>query len=149
MSRLSPLVRNGIIIVVIVAIAIAVRMFLPTDATSLQVGQCFDPPTTDGDVSGVDDGPCTDPHHAEVVFVGDYAPANEVYPTTFGFRDFVASSCLQAFKGYTGLDLAADTTYVIDAFTPTTDGWSNGNRKVICFALRNDDAPMTQSIKKT
>ena len=51
----NPLVRNGIIIAVIVVIVIAAKMFLPTDAGSLQVGQCFDPPTTEGKVTGVDE----------------------------------------------------------------------------------------------
>lgn len=147
MSKLSPLVRNGIIIAVIVVIAIAVRVFLPTDANSLQVGQCFDPPTADGEVSGVNDGPCTDAHNAEVVFVGDYTPASETYPISLGFNSFVSSTCKPAFNTYTGLDFETDSTYELGLFTPTRDGWGKGDRKVTCFAYRADNAPMTKSIK--
>ena len=146
---MSPLIRNGIVIAAVVAIAIAVRVFLPTDVSSLSVGQCFDPPAEAGEVSGVDDGPCTESHHAEVVFVGDYTPDSSVYPTIFSFRDFVSTTCVAAFNNYTGLDLATQTVYDIDAFTPTSDGWSSGKRKVTCFAIRVDEGPMTQSIKKT
>lgn len=145
----NPLVRNGIIIAVIVVIVIAAKMFLPTDANSLQVGQCFDPPTTEGDVSGVDDGPCTDPHHAEVLFVGDYAPASDTYPIDLSFQSFVGSTCKPAFNAYTGLDFDSDSTYDLGWLTPTRDGWGRGDHKVICYAVRLDKAPMTQSIKKT
>lgn len=145
----NPIVRNGIIIAVVVAIAIAVRMFLPTDANSLEVGQCFDPPTTAGEFSGVDDGPCTEPHGAEVVFVGDYSPATDTFPIDLAFQSFVASTCKPAFSSYTGLDFESDTTYDLGWFTPTRDGWSGGDRKVICFAIRIDETPMTQSIKKS
>jgi hypothetical protein len=145
----SRLIRNGIVIAAVVAIAIAVRVFLPTDVDSLSVGQCFDPPAETGEVSGVDDGPCTDTHHAEVVFVGDYTPASDLYPTTSGFREFVVTTCVTAFNNYTGLDIVSQTTYDLDAFTPTSDGWSKGKRAVTCFAVRIDEGPMTQSIKKT
>jgi hypothetical protein len=143
----NPIVRNGLIIAVVVVIAFAARMFLPTDANSLQVGQCFDPPTTDGTVTGVDDGPCTEPHKAEVVFVGDYSPATDTYPISF--QDYYAANCTPAFNAYTGLDFATDTTYDLGAFKPTRDGWKGGDRKIICYAIRVDEAPMTQSIRKT
>lgn len=149
MSKLSPLVRNGIVIAVIVLIAIAVRVFLPTDAGSLSVGQCFDPPTIEGEVSGVDDGPCTDPHKAEVFFVGNYAPETSVFPTTSDFQDFYTSACKPAFNTYTGLDYDTDTTYDLAAFRPTSDSWSSGDRKVICYAIRSDSSLLSTSIKKT
>ena len=149
MSKLSPLIRNGIVIAVIVVIAVAVRVLLPTDASSLQVGQCFDPPAAEGDVSGVDDGPCTDPHKAEVVFVGDYTPASDSYPISLGFNSFISSTCKPAFNSYTGLDFEADSTYALGWFTPTRDSWAKGNRTIICYAIRSDEAPMTKSIKTT
>jgi hypothetical protein len=145
---MSPLIRNGIIIAVVVVIVIAAKLFLPTDANSLQVGQCFDPPTASGEVTGVDDGPCTEPHMAEVIFVGDFTPATGVYPTSSAFQDFYGSACTPAFNAYTGLDFDSDLTYNIGTFKPTSDGWSGGDHKVICYATRADEAKMTQSIKK-
>lgn len=144
----NALIRNGIIIAVIVVIAIAARMFLPTDANSLQVGQCFDPPTIEGEIDGVDDGPCTDPHKGEVFFVGDYTPATDLFPTTSDFQDFYQTTCKPAFNAYTGLDYDTDTTYDLAAFRPTSESWGNGDRKVICYAIRSDEAPLTKSIKK-
>lgn len=146
---MSPLVRNGILIAVVIAIAVAVRVFLPTDANSLQVGQCFDPPTTEGEVSGVDDGPCTDAHGAEVFFVGDYSPSTDTYPIDLAFENFIGSTCKPAFNSYTGLEFDTDATYDFGWLTPTRDGWSRGDRKVICYAYRIDKAPMSQSIKKS
>ncbi len=148
MSKLSPIVRNGIIIALVVAVVIAAKMFLPTDANSLQVGQCFDPPSAEGEVSGVDDGPCTEPHRAEVFFVGDYTPAQDNYPIDLSFRSFVASTCKPAFNVYTGLDYETQPDLDLAWLNPTSAGWGKGDHRVICYAVRADDAPMSTSIKK-
>jgi hypothetical protein len=148
LSKLSPLVRNGIIIAVVVVIALAAKAFLPTDANSLQVGQCFDPPTIEGEVNGVDDGPCTEAHKAEVFFVGTYPTTTNVFPTSADFQDYYSSTCKPAFNTYTGLDYDNDETYDLAAFRPTSDSWTGGDRKVICYAIRHDEGPLTKSIKK-
>lgn len=142
------LARVGIIGAVIVG-AIILRPFISGNAGSLAVGDCFDPPTTVSEkVEDVQHHPCTDPHGAEVVYVGQYAPATATYPTDDDFLSFFQATCGPAFNTYTGLDFVGDPNYDMSAFTPTTEGWAKNDRKVICYAVRMDDAKMTGSIKK-
>lgn len=120
------------------------------NAGNLQVGDCFDePPGTQDSVSDVENRECTEPHDAEVVFVGDYTPDTEGYPGDEQFRAFFETACTPAFNAYTGLDYVTDPTYELSAYTPTFDGWSdNGDRRVICYAVRLDKEQITGSIRK-
>ena len=120
------------------------------DLNNLRVGDCFDPPANiEGTVTDVVHHACTEAHGAEVVFVGDFTPATDAYPITLAFQNFYSSTCTPAFNAYTGLDFDTDTTFDMAAFKPTNEGWSGGDRKVICYALRSDNATMSQSITKT
>lgn len=141
-------IRLGIIAVIVIGFVV-LRPFLTGSAGSLSVGDCFDEPTsTTGTVEDVQHHPCTDSHTAEVVFVGNFAPATDAYPADADFRTFFEGSCGPAFDSYTGLAFVTDTTYDMSAFTPTAEGWTKGDRKVTCYAVRIDKGPMTQSIKK-
>ena len=140
--------RLGIIGAVVVG-GIILRPFISGDAGSLQVGDCFDTPTTVSEtVEDVQHHPCTDPHGAEVVYVGDYAPATDTYPSDDDFFTFFEANCGPAFNAYTGLDFLTAAEYDMSAFTPTAEGWDDNDRKVICYAVRTDDATMNASIKK-
>ena len=144
----SILLRIGIVAAFVLG-AFLLRGFLPGSAGSLAVGDCFDRPTElEGTVDDVQHHPCTDTHTAEVVFVGDFAPATDLYPSNQEFRTFFETTCTQSFNAYTGLDFVTDPTYDMAAFTPTIDGWGGGDHKVICYALRIDEGPMNASIKK-
>lgn len=145
----SIALRLGVVGAIVIG-AIILRPFLGGSAGNLQVGDCFDEPAgTQDTVDDVQPRPCTDPHGAEVVFVGDYAPDSEAYPTEEQFLAFLETACTSAFNAHTGLDFATDPTYDWSAYTPTAEGWADdGDRKVICFAIRLDGAHMTSSIKK-
>lgn len=145
----SVVLRIGIIGAIVIG-AIILRPFIMGNAGSLQVGDCFDPPTVAGEtVDDVQHHPCTESHGAEVVFVGNYSPVTNTYPGDAEFSAFFQNTCTTAFNTYTGIDFATDTLYDMAAFTPTSDGWAKNDRKVICYAVRLDDAKMTQSIRKT
>ena len=140
-------VRVGIIAVVLVG-AFLLRPFFSGNAGDLNVGDCFDEPAdVTATVTDVQHHPCTDPHDAEVIFVGNYAPAPSDYPADF--KPFYEANCTPAFDAYTGLDFTTETTYDLAAYKPTTDGWSNGDRQVICYAVRDDGTKMTSSLKKS
>jgi hypothetical protein len=142
-------IRLGIIAVIII-IGVVVQTYISKNAGDLRVGDCFDVPTKAGEtVDDVKPSPCTDPHGAEVVFVGNYTPDTKLYPSDGEFTTFFQSACTTAFNTYTGIDFATDTTYDMSAFTPTADGWSSGDRKVICYAVRLDATQLTTSIKKS
>lgn len=145
----SILLRVGVIGAIIIG-AIILRPFLSGNAGNLQVGDCFDEPaTTEETIDDVQHRPCTDPHDAEVVFVGNYTPDSETYPSDEQFRTFFEATCTSAFNTFTGLDFITDTTYDMSAYTPTFEGWNDDDdRKVICYAVRLDGAQMTTSIKK-
>ena len=142
-------VRIGIIAAIVVG-AFVLRPFVSGNAGDLSVGDCFDEPAGATEtVEDVQHHPCTDPHAAEVIFVGDYSPVTATYPTDDEFNAFFASTCTPAFNTYTGLDFMNDRTYDMHAFSPTSDGWSRGKHSVICYAVRLDSAKMTTSIKKS
>jgi hypothetical protein len=142
-------IRIGIIAAIII-IGLVVQTYISKNAGDLKVGDCFDVPTKAGDtVDDVKPSPCTNSHGAEVVFVGKYTPDSKLYPSNDEFTTFFQSACIGAFNTYTGIDFESDTTYDMAAFTPTADGWDSGDRKVICYAVRLDNAQLTTSIKKT
>lgn len=134
--------------------AVAVAAFLLQacggNAGDLKVGDCFDEPAGAEDtVLDVENQPCTEPHDAEVVFVGDYAPESETFPGDEQFLAFFETTCTAAFNAYTGLDFVTDPTYDMSAYTPTVEGWNDDeDRTVICYAVRLDKEQITGSIRK-
>lgn len=144
----SVLLRVGII-GAIGGAAFLGRDFLSGNAGNLAVGDCFDPPA--GEVQEVEDvqhHPCDQAHGGEVIFVGNYEPDSSTYPTDDQFLDFVSDRCIAAFNDYTGLNYDTATDLDFSAFTPTSEGWGDGDRKVICYAVKVDESQFTQSIKK-
>ena len=144
----SIAIRIGLIAAIII-IGLVVQTYVSKSAGDLKVGDCFDPPAGEGTVDDVKPSPCTDPHGAEVVFAGNYTPDTTLYPSDTEFGTFFEATCTSAFNTYSGLDFITDPTYDMSAFTPTREGWDDGDRKVICYAVRLDDAPSSTSIKKT
>ncbi len=140
-------IRLGIIGIIVVG-AFLLRPYLMGEAASLAVGDCFDPPPGIGTVEDVQHHPCNEAHGGEVVFVGNYEPATDVYPTDDEFFAFMNARCIAAFNDYTGLDY--DTAEHLDyaAYTPTTDGWADGDRKVICYVVNVDGSQFSSSVKK-
>jgi hypothetical protein len=118
------------------------------NAGRLVVGECFDPPGTDADVTNVERRACSEPHGAEVVFVGTYEPANAPYPTNDEFFAFVNDRCIPAFNEYTGLAYDSATELDLGVLTPTSDGWAKADRRIICYAVRVDKTALTESVRK-
>ena len=144
----SILIRVGII-AAIAGGAFLLRDFLPSNAANLAVGDCFDLPATESEtVEDVQHHPCTETHGGEVVFVGNYAPEQDAYPTDDQMFAFVTDRCIAAFFDYTGLTDATAEHLDMSAFTPTVEGWDDGERKVICYAISVDGSTMTTSVKK-
>ena len=144
----SILIRVGII-AAIAGGAFLLRDFLPSNAANLAVGDCFDLPSTETEtVEDVQHHPCTETHGGEVVFVGDFEPAPDSYPTDDEMFTFISGRCITAFFDYTGLTDATAQHLDMSAFTPTVEGWDDGERKVICYAVTVDGSTMTTSVKK-
>ena len=144
----SILIRVGII-GAIAGGAFLLRDFLPSNAGNLAVGDCFDVPAAETEtVEDVQHHPCTETHGGEVVFVGDFEPAPSAFPSDDEIFGFFSARCIAAFFEYTGLTAATSEHLDMSAFTPTQQGWTEGDRTVICYAINVDGSPMTTSVKK-
>ena len=141
------LIRVGII-VVIVAVGFIFRDFLSGNASDLNVGDCFDPPTTVNTVvKDVQHHPCSDAHRAEVFFVADYDQAGQAYPGQSAFETWVFDRCVGAFNTYVGRSYEDAKELDFQPFWPTEEGWGKGDKEVTCFAIRVDGGTMTGSVK--
>ena len=144
----SILIRVGIV-GAIAGGAFLLRDFLPSNAGNLAVGDCFDLPASETEtVEDVQHHPCTESHGGEVVFVGDFEPAPSAFPSDDEIFAFFSTKCVAAFFEYTGLTMTTSGHLDMSAFTPTEEGWGDGDRTVICYATSIDESPMTTSVKK-
>jgi hypothetical protein len=146
MSRFSGLIIRVAIIAVVGIVLFVFRDRLSGGAGDLAVGDCFDDPGVVTEVQDVQHHPCNEPHTSEVLYVGDM-PSSDTYPSETQFRAAVQAACVPAFKTYTGLDFATDAIFDLGYFIPTTDGWGSGDRELICYAIRLDGAPVSQSLR--
>jgi hypothetical protein len=141
--------RVGIIAVFLVG-GFLIQQYVSKNAGDLAVGDCFDlPETASGIIEDVDPNPCTDPHDAEVVFVGDYEPATDAYPSESELTDYETDKCIAAFNNYTGIDFNTDELYTMGTIEPTAEGWDNGDHEITCYLARLDGTKLTTSIKKS
>ncbi len=69
------------------------------------------------------------------------------YPSESAWLDAVGTTCVPAFNAYTGLDFSTDPTWDLGYFIPTSEGWGDGDRSLICYATRVDGTPTSASIK--
>ncbi len=139
-------VRIGIVAVIAIGIFVF-RDRLSSSAGDLAVGDCFDEPSIAIEIKDVQHHPCNEAHTAEVIFVGDMTGSNDIYPSDAELTAYSDATCAPAYKTYTGRDLEADDEWTYGLFYPTAEGWKGGDRGTICYAVRFDIAPTTQSIK--
>jgi hypothetical protein len=111
-------------------------------ANSLAVGDCIVLPSED-EFDDVRSLSCTEPHDAEVVFVGDH-PDGE-FPSDEAFEAFVDAQCLPAFATYTGSEFFGQDVLDIGWFTPTASAWDRGDREIVCHLTPIDGTPMDRS----
>ena len=143
------LVRTGVAAAIGVALLSGCTL-LPGSVTDLAVGDCFDEPQTEGDVSEVQHQPCDQPHDAEVFLVLTHpADASAAYPVVSGFDDYIGEHCVPAFATYTGRDFQADTEFDLGYFRPTLEGWGDGDREFTCYVSRADGAKLTAPVRVT
>ena len=141
-------IRVGIIAAIAGGVWV-LRPFISGDAGSLAVGDCFDEPAARTEtVEQVQHHPCTEVHDGEVFYVANYEPSTGTYPSDPEFLNFISDRCTGAFSTYTGLDINTTKDFDFSAFTPTSEGWGKGDRKVTCYAVKFDGTKLNTSIKK-
>jgi hypothetical protein len=137
------------IIAVIALVGFLFRDVLSGQAADLKVGDCFIlPPADQTEVDEVKHERCTDDHQAEVFFVGDYpGSGSDPFPNDDQLSAFIDQNCLAAFNAYTGEDYDTWEEMDFSAFTPTAEGWSDGDQEITCFLFRVDLASFKGSLK--
>lgn len=97
---------------------------------SLEVGQCFDDPSSFDEVTDVPIVECQGPHDNEIYEVFDLPDGD--YPGIDNVESTSESACLAAFEPFVGRDYAS-SALDIGYLYPTPDTWRNGDREVICM----------------
>jgi Septum formation len=140
---------GALAVIAIIAIgAFLLGPYLSGNAGDLKVGDCFDSPATvNAEVQDVQHHPCSDPHSGEVFLVAS-VPDASAKPDDATMLQFVEDNCVAAYQDYTGVSVDSDPNADIGWFEPTTDGWANGDRTVICYATRQDNSTWTGSLKQ-
>ena len=115
-------------------------------ADELAVGQCFDEPSSDVDITTVVKHACTEAHDAEVFHVAKYTDG-DAYPISLSVDRFVNDTCVPAFEAYVGEPYETATEYSLGYFYPDRDAWQGGKRTFTCYVTREDDTKLTQSVK--
>jgi hypothetical protein len=109
------------------------------DVFTTQPGECFD--SIEDDPDRVKLLPCDEPHDAEVFAVVDHP--NEGFPGVTALDSFGANECgdrLVDIEDETGIELSAQWTY------PTSAGWEDGERIVVCSAADPDGEKLESSV---
>jgi hypothetical protein len=142
----ASLAVRVLIVAAIVIGGIIFRDRLTSNASDLKAGDCFDTKTAT-EVKDVQHHPCTEAHTAEVVLVANHTAAKgTAYPADSAIDAWADATCVPAILSYVGptADLSA-LNYGI--FYPKSDDWADGDRQMICYVMRLDLGPMTQSLK--
>jgi hypothetical protein len=141
-------IRVGIVAAIIIG-GLILKPFLSGNAGDLKVGECFDVPVGAEAIEDVQHHPCSDEHSGEVFFVGKSAAAKDVaYPTDIELAAEVYGLCDSAFVAYTGLDSNTEPVWTYGYFIPTSEGWSDGDRGVICYVAKIDSSVTKGSVKR-
>lgn len=121
----------------------------PGDLTvaDLRVGDCYDlkDPTAD-EVEQVVARPCSEEHQFELFFLGDHPGGT--YPDDAAFLTFVEATCLPAFEAFVGATFD-ESVLDINWLSPTSAGWSLGDRTVQCAVFHPLNERLTSSLKGT
>lgn len=145
----SDKLRLALILGGIVAF-LAVVLWIVKDnqaAGDLAVGTCFDVPSQDTNITTVTRHDCAAAHDAEVFHVVKYTGAD--YPISLSLDSFIDDTCVPAFTTYVGPAVATSRDLTFGYFYPSRDAWNDGDRTVTCYAVRDDQAKLTGSVKVT
>lgn len=144
-QSMKILLRIGIIAIFLVG-GFVLRDRLGGSPAELKFGDCFDVPTTTAQtVNDVQHHPCSESHTAEVILLTVHPAAKDaIRPTESEMTTFLMSTCTAAINSYVGPD---NEKFDLGAFSPTDDGWKDGDRGITCYAAMVDGSAMTESLK--
>ena len=85
--------------------------------------------------------PCEEPHDNEVYAFTPLAGNPIIFPGDAAAAEAALTACLDRFDGFVGAPFptsALDILYI----TPTSEGWAEGDKSVICAVFRVDGQPL-------
>ena len=146
------LIIAAIAVVVIGVVAYAAKDRGTSSPLKLQVGDCFDVPTSTSVTDVIDSvqhHPCTESHTGEIYYITPYTGvgADGPYPAQSAFHTFATAACPAAFEAYTGASFDSSPDLNVGWFFPVVDGWTSGDKTIQCYIERTDHTPMTRSVK--
>jgi hypothetical protein len=150
LPQVSP-VRLGLmaaVILFVVIVALVNATFGPKSVAELAVGDCFDAPSTSGDISEVPHRPCSMAHTAELFDIVAYSGGqNGAFPTDAEFEAFASNQCGSAFDVYTGGGGGLAATVDVFYMTPSADGWASGDRTLLCYLVAPSGQALSESLR--
>jgi len=110
-------------------------------AFDVEVGDCFDLPDPNGEVTDLGGVPCTDPHDAEVY--GTFDIKGQDYPGTDKVIKKSQRGCSRRFKEFVGLPYRR-SELELQYLYPTSDSWeTQDDREVVCAVTEPDGKKTT------
>ena len=103
----------------------------------LSVGQCFDPGTAT-EVLNVPVVDCNELHEAELFGKVEIDAFGSEFPGHEAVYEWANAECEAQFFAYVG-EPYAESRYWIEVFTPTADGWDDGDRTGLCTVVLVDE----------
>lgn len=138
------------IILGVVIVAFVRATFGPKPVNGLAVGDCFDAPSTAGEITDVPHRPCSMAHTAEVFDLVTYSGEQSGrFPTDAEFQAFASNQCGPAFDAYTGGGGGLAATVDVFYMSPTPNGWASGDRTLICYLEAPGGETLSQSLRAT
>ena len=133
---------GAIVVAAAGALLVAGLLDRATPADSLRPGDCLLDPGVD-QVVDVDRVDCDTPHEFEVI--GTVTLTGAGFPGVEQLTADARAACEPTFAGYVGEPY--DTSpWFINVFTPTAEGWADGERTATCLVFQFDDALEVRSV---
>ena len=111
----------------------------------LRVGDCFVFADEQDEVSEVDARPCSEPHEYEIYHVSTL-DREGAYPTEGEWVTHIIDACSPTFASYVGRDYEESVLEIVP-FTPTEEGWDDGDRVIQCAVLDPGEPELTTSLR--
>ena len=143
-SKTRTYITFGVIAVIVAVLAFFISQNARAD--QLAIGQCFDEPANDTEITTVVKKACTEAHDAEVFHVAEYNQGAS-YPIALSLSSFIDDTCVPVFATYVGKSFEEATEFDLGYFYPDREAWDGGDRTFTCYVMRVDDAKLTQSVK--
>ena len=113
------------------------------EVQDLRIGDCFDlKDPSASEVGEVEAKPCSQPHEYELFHAADMQ--GDEYPSDAAMTAFMESECLPTFGAYVGVAYE-QSLLDISWYTPTSDGWDDGDHSIQCAVFDPNEAELTSS----